>query len=263
MTHFERQAPGFSLGSERSGRDGLLLLDVLAQDADGRAPAGRRQVAGRPKNAPALGPRMEVAKLLAHHATGDAFEAVHQIRQGDLGRVVDQQVNVIRLPAELHQSRLEVLSHRAQDALQCRHVLLPKNTTAILRHKDQVHVDFKNAVSTLSNVFFVIHRPIIISAVKTLKTLKLRIKDKHAGALALMAREVNQVFNFCNETSRRAIRERCQWLSGYDLQKLTAGFSQCEGVTLGSGTVQLVCAEYATRRRQFKKQRLNWRVSNP
>lgn len=94
------------------------------------------------------------------------------------------------------------------------------------------------------------------------KTLKLRVKDKHASVLGQMAREVNQVFNFCNETSSRAIRERRQWLSGYDLQKLTAGFSKCEGVTVGSGTVQLVCAEYATRRKQFKKRRLNWRVSN-
>ena len=95
-----------------------------------------------------------------------------------------------------------------------------------------------------------------------IKTLKLRIKDKHARVLGQMAREVNQVFNFCNETSMRAIRERHQWLSGYDLQKLTAGYSQCEGVTVGSGTVQVVCAEHATRRRQFKKVRLNWRVSN-
>ena len=98
---------------------------------------------------------------------------------------------------------------------------------------------------------------------KTLKTLQLRIKDKHSKVLVAMAREVNQVFNFCNETSSRAIRERCHWLSGYDLQKLTAGYSKCEGVTVGSGTVQLVCAEYATRRKQFKKARLNWRVSNP
>ena len=95
-----------------------------------------------------------------------------------------------------------------------------------------------------------------------IKTLKLRIKDKQARVLGQMAREVNQVFNFCNETSMRAICERHQWLSGYDLQKLTAGYSQCEGVTVGSGTVQVVCAEYATRRRQFKKARLNWRVSN-
>lgn len=98
---------------------------------------------------------------------------------------------------------------------------------------------------------------------KTIKTLKLRIKDKHAPALVAMAREVNQVFNFCNETSFRSIRERQKFLSGYDLQKYTAGFSKCEGVKVGSATVQLVCEEYATRRKQFKKARLNWRVSNP
>ena len=96
-----------------------------------------------------------------------------------------------------------------------------------------------------------------------IKTLKIRVKDKHASVLRRMAREVNQVFNFANETSSRAIRERGKWLSGYDLQKLTAGYSKCDGVTVGSGTVQLVCVEYATRRKQFKKARLNWRVSNP
>ena len=95
------------------------------------------------------------------------------------------------------------------------------------------------------------------------KTLRLRIKDKHARVLAAMAREVNQVWNFCNETSHRAIRERRQWLSGYDLQKLTNGFSKCEGVQIGSPTVQQVCEDYAKARKQFKKARLRWRVSNP
>ena len=95
------------------------------------------------------------------------------------------------------------------------------------------------------------------------KTLKLRIKDKHARVLSAMAREVNTVWNFCNETSRRAIRERCKWLSAYDLQKLTAGYSKCDGVQIGSATAQLVCEEYALRRRQFKKAKLRWRVSNP
>ena len=96
-----------------------------------------------------------------------------------------------------------------------------------------------------------------------IKTLKVRVKDKHASVLRRMARDVNQAFNFANETSSRAIRERGKWLSAYDLQKLTAGYSKCDGVTVGSGTVQLVCVEYATRRKQFKKTRLNWRVSNP
>ena len=95
------------------------------------------------------------------------------------------------------------------------------------------------------------------------KTLKLRIKDKHANVLSAMAREVNQVWNFCNETSHRAIRERHQWLSGYDLQKLTNGFSKCEGVQVGSPTVQQVCENYAKARKQFRKTRLRWRVSNP
>ena len=98
------------------------------------------------------------------------------------------------------------------------------------------------------------------------KTLKLRIKDKHARVLSAMAREVNQVWNHINAISAKAARPfhgKPQFLSGYDLQKFTAGFSKCDDVSVGSGTVQLVCVEYATRRKQFKKTRLNWRVSNP
>ena len=98
---------------------------------------------------------------------------------------------------------------------------------------------------------------------KAIKTLKLRLKDKHTPALGAMAREVNQVWNYVNELSSRSIRERGKWLSAYDLQKYTAGFSKCDGIQVGSATVQLVCEEYATRRKQFKKARLNWRVSNP
>lgn len=55
-----------------------------------------------------------------------------------------------------------------------------------------------------------------------------------------------------------------KWLSGYDLQKLVAGATKGEdGLSIPSQTLQQVCEEYATRRRQFKKHRLNWRVSNP
>ena len=98
---------------------------------------------------------------------------------------------------------------------------------------------------------------------KTIKTLNLRIKDKHAPSLVAMAREVNQVFNYLNELSSRSIRERGKFLSAYDLQKYTAGYTKCDGVKIGAATVQQVCEEYATRRKQFKKIRLNWRVSNP
>ena len=106
----------------------------------------------------------------------------------------------------------------------------------------------------------------ILSMVTATKTLQLRLKDKHAKVLRQMASEVNQVWNHINAISAKAARPfhgKSQFLSGYDLQKFTAGFSKCDGVSVGSGTVQLVCVEYATRRKQFKKARLNWRVSNP
>ena len=99
-----------------------------------------------------------------------------------------------------------------------------------------------------------------------MKTLKLRVKDKHAKLLGQMAREVNQVWNHINEVSYKAARPfkgKPKFLSGYDLNKFTAGFSKCEGVAIGSGTVSAVGLEYTTRRNQFKKTRLNWRVSNP
>lgn len=95
------------------------------------------------------------------------------------------------------------------------------------------------------------------------KTLRIRIKDKHAEVLRQMASQVNTVWNFVNETSNRAIRERHQFMTGFDLQKYAAGYCKCDGVLLRSATVDMVCQEYAARRKQFKRNRLAWRVSNP
>jgi IS605 OrfB family transposase len=95
------------------------------------------------------------------------------------------------------------------------------------------------------------------------KTLRLRIKDKHCSLLSTMATQVNTVWNFNNETSHRAIQQRKHFLSGFDLQGLTNGFSKCDGVLIGSATVQQVCEEYAKARKQFRRSKLRWRVSNP
>ncbi|MEX3914871.1 RNA-guided endonuclease InsQ/TnpB family protein [Paraburkholderia sp. BR10872] len=101
---------------------------------------------------------------------------------------------------------------------------------------------------------------------ETVKTLKFRIKDKHAKVLLAMACDVNTVWNFCNETQYRSLKRYCNrpkvWLSGYDLQKLTAGFTKCDGVTIGSATIQLACEEFAARLKQFRRQKLRWRVSD-
>ena len=49
-------------------------------------------------------------------------------------------------------------------------------------------------------------------------------------------------------------------MSSYDLQKYTNGASK-EGLRLHSQTIQGIAAEYATRRKQFKKVKLAWRKS--
>lgn len=91
------------------------------------------------------------------------------------------------------------------------------------------------------------------------KTLKVRIRDKHAPVLRHMARSVNFVWNYLNELSQRSIREHGVFLSAYDMQKYTNGCAKELG--LHSHTVQAVGKEYATRRLQFRKSRLNWRKS--
>ena len=94
-----------------------------------------------------------------------------------------------------------------------------------------------------------------------IKTLRVRIKDRHCALLSAMAREVNLVWNYVNELSSRSIRERSQFLSGYDIDAFTKGASRA-GLQINSQTIQAVSAEYVVRRKQFKKTRLSWRKSS-
>jgi putative transposase len=97
------------------------------------------------------------------------------------------------------------------------------------------------------------------SSTKT-KVLKLRLKDKHAKFLRDLAREVNFVWNYCNELQITIFNRERRFLSGYDFAKFTRGATK-EGLHLHSQTVQAIAEEYATRRRQFRKVRLGWRKS--
>lgn len=74
-----------------------------------------------------------------------------------------------------------------------------------------------------------------------------------------MARSVNFVWNYVNELSHRSIKERGVFLSGYDMDKFTQGANKDLG--LHSQTLQEISKEYTTRRKQFKKSKLNWRKS--
>lgn len=98
------------------------------------------------------------------------------------------------------------------------------------------------------------------SAPSSTRTLHLRLKDKHARLLREQAFAVNQVWNYCNELSCKHFERKRSFLSAYDMQPYTKGAGKELG--LHSQTVQAVQEEYATRRKQFKKVKLRWRVSS-
>jgi putative transposase len=74
------------------------------------------------------------------------------------------------------------------------------------------------------------------------------------------------VWNYCNETQYWSLKRYGNrpkvGLSRFDLSNLTAGFDECDGVVVGSTTVQEICQEFATCLKQFRKRRLNWRASS-
>ena len=104
--------------------------------------------------------------------------------------------------------------------------------------------------------------------ISILKTLKVRIKDKRKPILERMAFEVNQVWNAANEItslySYIPVPE-VGWLknnfSAFDLQKDLKTIKAERSFILHSTTIQEVIAVQYKARRQFKTDKLRWRVS--
>lgn len=102
-----------------------------------------------------------------------------------------------------------------------------------------------------------------------IKTLSVRVKDKHAKLLDRMAVEVNQVWNLANKMAHEAwhvpVPEagwvKGWWMSAFDIQKALAGINKARGWLIGSATIQEVVAVHAKARNQFKASKLRWRVS--
>ncbi len=94
-----------------------------------------------------------------------------------------------------------------------------------------------------------------------MKTLKLRIKDKHAAQLNILAGAVNFVWNYVNELSFKHLKRTGQFFSAYDLAVYTKGAG--DYLNLHSQTLQAISETHAKSRKQFKKAKLNWRTNNP
>ena len=102
----------------------------------------------------------------------------------------------------------------------------------------------------------------------TLKTLSVRVRDKHAAILSRMAFEANQVWNAANAETADGCYipvPEVGWIrtniSAFDLQKQLKSIKQALGFIIHSTTVQEVIAVHAKSRKQFKKDKLRWRVS--
>jgi transposase len=95
------------------------------------------------------------------------------------------------------------------------------------------------------------------------RTLRLKVRPEANAWLNAAAIEVNEVFNYCNETSFKAATRtdnKRKWMSGFDLCKLTAGATQYFD-KIGAATIQSVCTHYAQKRQAAKRTKLRWRVS--
>lgn len=88
-------------------------------------------------------------------------------------------------------------------------------------------------------------------------THKFRLKSKNLSFLEKAGRDVNFVWNYCNETSIEFINKKNKWLTGYELSGLTKGCAS--GLSITCATIQIVSREYASKRRQYKKKKLAWR----
>lgn len=102
-----------------------------------------------------------------------------------------------------------------------------------------------------------------------IKTLSVRVRDKHAKVLSEMAFGVNQVWNAANalsaEFSRVPIPEVGYIsisVSAFDLQKELKGIREERQLSISSKTMQETIAVHAKSRKQFKKSKLRWRTSS-
>ena len=93
-----------------------------------------------------------------------------------------------------------------------------------------------------------------------MKTLKLRIKDKHSNQLNKLAGAVNFVWNYVNDLSFKHLQRTGKFFSAYDLASYTKGAG--EYLNLHSQTLQAITETHAKSRKQFKKAKLNWRTNN-
>lgn len=94
------------------------------------------------------------------------------------------------------------------------------------------------------------------------RVLRVRVKDRHAAWLSQLSREVNTVWNYCNDLQIRVFERERKFLTGFDLWPYLKGCTRGDdSLNLPVQTVQETAEQYARSRRQHKRVRLAWRKS--
>ncbi|EGO80801.1 hypothetical protein SAMN05660380_02169 [Xylella fastidiosa] len=81
------------------------------------------------------------------------------MRDGYLWRVFHQKVDVIVLTVHFDQFCLEIGADPGEDGTKSLDGVAIEHIAAIFRHKDQMNMHLKDAMSSMSNIVFIAHRP--------------------------------------------------------------------------------------------------------
>ncbi len=104
---------------------------------------------------------MQFWKISTEKSTRHAFQSIDYFRDAENRRVLNEEMNMIRLPVELYQSRLDVCADRTEVPLQRNKMCLLKNTASILCYEDQVHVEIGYTRTATSKIACLFHGPSI------------------------------------------------------------------------------------------------------
>lgn len=88
-------------------------------------------------------------------------------------------------------------------------------------------------------------------------TYRYRVKDKHSRTLNRMARDVNFVWNYCNDLQKHALKWRQRWPTSMSITYMLAGAS--ESMCILANTINDVGQRYVKLRKTSKKAYLRYR----
>ena len=91
------------------------------------------------------------------HSARHALEAVDELRNGNIGRIVHQQLNMIPLSVHFHQFCIEVLADVLEDVFEEPKLICSKACTPVFCHEDQMHMHHEYTVSSPTDID-VLHR---------------------------------------------------------------------------------------------------------